>query len=227
MIKNFLDVISLSKKKCLLPIKGNLKYATRENFLGRIVAGYFSDATEICLLTKEAAEALCKAQNHFVENYALSLIIYDAYRPIKAVQDFIAWALMPPAGEYELMRKKIHYPKLEKNQLAKLGYIPSTISRHNYGNAVDVMLISIKDNQELPMGCPFDYFDKLSHISITVSELGEKVWNNRRILIDGMKLFDFEVYEEEFWHFDYYKREIPLPIDFDITKSLKNIGVNF
>ncbi|RTK92875.1 MAG: peptidase M15 [Rickettsiales bacterium] len=224
MKENFVDVIALSAKICSAPIKGNLSYAKSENFLGRVVKGYYEDASDVCLLTKAVAETLCLVQNHLVENYNLGLLIHDAYRPLKAVKDFGEWAKQPPINDYELERKKIHYPNIEKTDLDKLGYVLSTISRHCFGNAVDVTLISLENGKEIPMGCVFDFFDELSHPTANVSQIGEEALKNRNTLIETMKLFNFEVYDVEYWHFDFYIREIDEPADFDITKSLKKLG---
>lgn len=56
------DVIALSQQHCAHPIRGNLAYASKENFVGRVVDGYCTDANEICLLARRAAHALCNVQ---------------------------------------------------------------------------------------------------------------------------------------------------------------------
>ena len=57
------DVIALSEQLCKCPIEGRLAYATKENFCGKVVDGYHPDASDICLLTREAAKSLCLVQN--------------------------------------------------------------------------------------------------------------------------------------------------------------------
>lgn len=81
------DVITLSKKHCLSPIQGRLAYAGYENFIGRVIDGYSEDADDVCLLTKEAASALCDVQRELNQS-GLGLYIFDAYRPLRAVKDF-------------------------------------------------------------------------------------------------------------------------------------------
>ena len=93
------DVVSLSKQKCQHPIIGKLAYATDENFIGRVINGYSPDATDVCLLTPKAAHALCQAQNELNEKHQLGLLIYDAYRPHRAVKDFAQWIQQPPTAE--------------------------------------------------------------------------------------------------------------------------------
>ena len=65
----------------------HLRYAGSENFLGRPVTGYEAPR---CLLTVQAAEALGKAQD-LAEGEGLGLLVYDCYRPQRAVDDFVAW----------------------------------------------------------------------------------------------------------------------------------------
>lgn len=225
MFSKLIDVVELSKKKCDFPIKGSLRYATRENFTGKLIDGYSKNAQDVCLLAWDAAEALCGAQNYFLSFHQLSLIIYDAYRPCRAVKRFKEWLENSSSNKNELKRKEIHYPNIEKSDLARLGYIPNSISRHSYGSAVDVFLISLDNLQEINMGCVFDYFDTIAYPTATADQIGKQAWYNRNILINGMQKFKFSVYEKEFWHFDFYKREIDCPLDIMITAKLKNLNV--
>lgn len=218
------DVIQLSSVQCQKPILGDLKYASDDNFVGRIIDGYHNDARDICLLAPQAAAMVCQAQNYLYQHYNLSLIILDAYRPLRAVRDFVHWFQQPPTHE-EVVRKKIHYPDLEKNQLGKEGYIAETVSRHCYGQAVDVVLIDPNNHRELDMGTCFDYFGELSHSTRTEDELGIAVFQNRKILSDVMAKFHFQVHPKEYWHFDFHVREIQEPLDIIITPDLKGLGV--
>src|SRR5690348_2141281 len=56
------DVIALSRSCCAHPIEGFLAYATKENFLGRVVNGYVPSAARVCLLTQKVAMQLCSVQ---------------------------------------------------------------------------------------------------------------------------------------------------------------------
>lgn len=217
------DVVALSKNQCQVQIYGHLAYATKENFIARVVNGYSPDAQDICLLTKEVAHSLCRVQND-LNNNGLGLYIYDAYRPLRAVKDFAAW-FVEPSGEEELIRKKIHYPNINKTDLAPLGYAPDTISRHNFGNAVDLTLIDLKEFRPLEMGACFDYFDELSHTNITSEEIGEAAYTNRQILSEFMQKHKFIPYEKEFWHFDYHLKEVSEPMDLPIDNTLKSLNV--
>ena len=62
----------------------DLNYYTSENFTGQLVEGYHSNNA---ILTKESALALSNAQDDF-NKLGYSLILYDAYRPQRAVDFF-------------------------------------------------------------------------------------------------------------------------------------------
>lgn len=219
------DVIALSKLRCQQPIQGELKYATRENFVGRIIDGYSPNAKDICLLTRNPAEMLCKVQDYVVNEYNYSLFILDAYRPLRAVKDWAHWFKQPPADDYELQRKKIHYPNLEKKQLAELGYVADTVSKHCFGATVDLILIDLASQQELEMGVCFDFFDELAHPTASAEQIGEQAVKNRQLLAEAMQRYGYHPYPKEYWHFDHEKVEAAEPMDIAITSDLRGIGV--
>ncbi len=214
--KKLVDVIELSKKLCDQPIECKLVYATSENFLGRPVQGYHPDAADFCLLTPKAADALCQVQNH-LNQQGLGLFIFDGYRPLQSVKDFCKWMHEPAQNDYELKRKAIHYPHIEKNQLADLGYVCDTVSEHCFGDTVDLSLIDLNNKKLLEMGAVFDYFDELSHITATEETVGSTALKNRQILSAAMQQVGFRPYEKEYWHFTFCEREIENPMDFEIT----------
>lgn len=217
------DVIALSHKLCVYPIRGSLAYATKDNFLGRIVDGYSEDATDVCLLSRQAAYALCHVQND-LNKQQLGLYIYDAYRPLRAVKDFAKWFTEPPANKFELEKKKMHYPNLNKTDLGPMGYTPSHVSKHNFGTAVDLTLISLENFLPLNMGACFDFFDEISHHSASNTQIGEEAFNNRAILLRAMQAHGFVPYPKEYWHYDYQIREVTTPMDLQIVSELKNLN---
>lgn len=219
------DTIALSRQRCPRPIVGDLVYATAENFVGRVIDGYSADISDVCLLTKSAAIDLCNVQNYLLQNHDLGLLVYDAYRPHRAVKDFARW-FKAPASEKEIARKKIHYPHVEKSELEELGYVAGDTSRHNFGFAVDLVLFDLNKEEALPMGACFDYFDELSHANVRWDVIGMEAYNNRKILTDAMLAHNFLSYEYEFWHFDHTSREVQEPIDIPITKELRNLNVD-
>lgn len=218
------DVAALSKKLCPIQMSGWLVYATDKNFLGRIVNGYHPDAQDIFLLTKQAAYSLCAVQTD-LNHKGLGLYIYDSYRPLRAVKDFGKWFTEPVANEMELQRKKIHYPNLAKTDLPRLGYASGTLSKHNFGNTIDLTLIDLEKLKLKEMGTIFDFFDELSHHTMTSKEIGEEAFNNRKILSEAMQKHGFIPYVKEFWHYEYNINETTEPLDLPIDKSLKFLNV--
>jgi len=214
-----IDLIQLSQTLCQQPIQGKLAYATRENFLGRIVKGYHPEVTGTCLFTENAAQALCNAQTALTTQ-GLGLFVYDSYRPLRAVRDFLTWIKEPVSDAYELERKRIHYPHLEKGELANLGYLALEVSNHCFGDTVDLTLIDLSTGQLLDMGACFDYFDEISHTTATAKQIGETAYKNRQILSDAMQQAGFMTYEKEFWHFTFQQRDIQTPLDFEITNLI-------
>ena len=81
------------------------KYKTNDNFTGRPVNGY--DQLEV-MLTVEAIEAL-KAAAVYCKT-VMPYKVFDAYRPQKAVDDFVQWA----AIENDTLNKRNFYPNLKK-----------------------------------------------------------------------------------------------------------------
>lgn len=218
------DVISLSQQNCAVPILGDLKYSYDDNFIGRPIEGYEHNLRDICLLAPNAAKMLCNVQNYLVENFQQGLLIFDAYRPLRATQDFVKWFYEEPTPS-EIARKAIHYPHLNKNELSHQGYIAEGVSRHCYGQAVDLTLIDLATNTLLDMGACFDFFNELSHASQTAETIGEIAYQNRTRLKDAMHQFNFQVHANEYWHFDYVHQENQEPLDIVITEQLRGLGV--
>ena len=69
-------------------IKQDIRYFGINNFVGRPVNDYH---TNWAILTKSAASAL-KAVQEELNKFGLGLLVFDAYRPQQAVDDFVAWS---------------------------------------------------------------------------------------------------------------------------------------
>ena len=168
----------------------NLKYYSNQNFTGKFVDGYHSNNA---ILTKESALALSNAPDDF-NKLGYSLILYDAYRPQRAVDFFVLWS----KNLNDTINKRIYYPDIKKSELFKLGYIAYK-SGPSRGSTVDVSLVEISTNKELDMGTIFDYFGVESH---TFSDdITEKQKSNRLILYEIMSQNGFKNYSKEWWHF--------------------------
>jgi len=168
----------------------DLKYYSSENFTGQLVEGYHSNTA---ILTNEAASALSNAQNDF-NKLGYSLILYDAYRPQRAVDFFVQWS----KNLNDTINKRIYYPNIKKSELFKLGYIAYK-SGHSRGSTVDVSIVEISTNNELDMGTVFDYFGIESHTFF--NDISETQKSNRLILYEIMSNNGFKNYSKEWWHF--------------------------
>jgi D-alanyl-D-alanine dipeptidase len=169
-----------------------IRYAGNHNFIGKPINGYVKPKA---ILTKEAAIALKKVQAA-LKKQQLGLKIYDAYRPQMAVDQFVNWAKVLD----DTLQKKEFYPKVLKKDLFKEQYIASK-SGHSRGSTVDITLINLATTEkiELDMGSPYDFFGKESWLSN--SNLTLKQLQNRQLLQDIMKKYNFKNYAQEWWHF--------------------------
>jgi D-alanyl-D-alanine dipeptidase len=167
-----------------------IRYYSTYNFIGDRIDGY----EEPCaLLTKEAARALKSAANEaFVQGYRLK--VFDAYRPVSAVKQFILWGI----EDQDVRMKPYFYPELEKQELFSKGYIAKR-SSHSRGSAVDITLLDMKTGKELDMGGPFDLFSEVSHPDCRT--ITDEQYENRMTLQKLMVRNGFNTLDCEWWHF--------------------------
>jgi len=187
----------------------DLRYASKNNFVGRPIKGYYS---ERLVMSKEAALALQKVQSD-VAQINRGLKVFDAYRPVKSVQEFVHWA----NDAQDTLTKAEYYPNLHKVSLLRLGYIAEK-SGHSRGSAIDLTLVykdEKRSGKELDMGTPFDYFGSRSGWETTY--ITEEQRANRLVLREAMERHGFRAIKGEWWH--YVLRNEPFPtqsFDFDI-----------
>ncbi len=205
-----------------------MRYFGVHNFLGRKVRGY--EAAE-CILTKRAALALKSVQQRLVKR-GLSLKVYDCYRPVRAVKDFVKWS-----QNNDQKTKPEFYPTLPKRRLFALGYIARR-SAHSRGSTVDLAIVPLPPEQQpdfsfdkqracfesyekrfgdnsLDFGTGFDCFHELSHTRNP--NIGEIARRNRQLLVSEMARAGFVNYSKEWWHFTlrdepYRKKHFDFPI---------------
>jgi D-alanyl-D-alanine dipeptidase len=77
---------------------------------------------------------------------------------------------------------------------------PKKGSRHNRGAAVDLTLIHLSDQTELPMPTPYDEFSPRAHRDYT--DLDPDAIHNRELLENVMARHGFAGLPTEWWHFD-------------------------
>lgn len=167
----------------------DIRYASCHNFMGRPADGYLAPRA---VLTREAAQALARAASAF-EAQGLYPLIFDAYRPQRAVDHFARWA----EDAQDTLAKAEFYPDVDKRELFKLGYIARR-SGHSRGSTVDLTLVRA-DGAALDMGGAFDQFSKVS--AYDCPWLTDEQRANRRLLHAGMLAAGFAPYSEEWWHY--------------------------
>jgi D-alanyl-D-alanine dipeptidase len=206
--------VNLAKQNSEIFIEA--RYFSSWNFLGRKVAGYRANK---CILTTEAAEALVKAQKT-VELLGYSLLVFDCYRPQRAVDDFFSWSL----DLKDQKMKDIYYPNQPKESAFEDGYIAKK-SGHSRGSTVDLTLVdrslikqknrgqlqfqeealdcraqkNIEKTAQLDMGTIYDCMDELS--ATLHPGISSKAKRNREILVNAMAAAGFVNYSKEWWHY--------------------------
>lgn len=171
-------------------IKVELRYFSTNNFVGERIDGY---KTNTAILSKSAVIALKNVQYDLLKD-SLSLKIFDAYRPQRAVNHFWRWA----KDINDTLTKQQFYPNVKKKNLFKEGYI-ATRSRHSSGSTLDITLVNLKTGKELDMGTAYDYFGKESWTHYEGITAHQK--SNRLLLKSIMNKHGFRNYPQEWWHF--------------------------
>lgn len=187
-------------------IQTEVRYAGTNNFVGRPIPGYNA---EKIILSKLSAASLYKAIKH-LNRKGYGVIIYDAYRPQKAVDYFRKWSGAPG----DTIAKRDFYPDIAKKDLFRLGYIASK-SGHSRGSTIDLSLTDLDTGLELDMGGSYDFFDESSSpFTDTISTEQQK---NRNILREAMLKHGFRPLHTEWWHFTLKNEPYPNTyFDFDV-----------
>ncbi len=121
-------------------IRVSLMYSRPDNFTGKVLYSDLHDA----YLHPDAAKALKKCQQYLKSRHPeLSLIIYDAARPMSVQQKM--WNAVKGTS------KNIYV-----SNPANGGGL------HNYGFAVDITICNTK-NDTIPMGTKIDYMGAAAH----------------------------------------------------------------
>ena len=193
----------------------DIRYAGYHNFVGRPIRGYL--AAE-CILSAAAANALEAVQRKLAEK-KLSLIVWDCYRPKRAVDDFLQWSKDPTHSEM----KAEFYPRTDKEKLFALGYLAKP-SAHSRGSTVDLGIVPAASSSARPpdpsqslkactspigerfedgridFGTGYDCLDVLANTSN--ARAGVTALRNRQTLRFYMRGAGFRPYAREWWHFE-------------------------
>jgi D-alanyl-D-alanine dipeptidase len=174
-------------------ISVDMRYAGAHNFTGAPVPGYNAPR---CYLKSVAAHALAQAQAALAaQGYRLQVL--DCYRPVRAVQSFVAWAHAPADPD----AKAEYFPRIDKPDLLN-GYISAT-SGHSRGYTVDLTLLDCRSGpcQAMDMGTPFDFFDVRANLGAVGIDAQQQA--SRALLQQAMQAAGFVPYSMEWWHFSH------------------------
>lgn len=176
----------------------DIRYYGTNNFIGQRIDGYLAPKA---LLNIDAAKALLAVQKE-LKSAGLGILVYDAYRPQRAVDHFVRWA----KDENDTLMKASFYPEVAKANLFKEDYIAAK-SGHSRGSTLDITLIDLESGKPLDMGSNYDFFGIVSwpnhpHIS--------EVQKKHRILLQSTMIkHGFAPYAKEWWHFTLKNEAFP------------------
>ncbi|MBK7096771.1 MAG: M15 family metallopeptidase [Saprospiraceae bacterium] len=156
----------------------DLRYAQTNNFVKKKLYN-----CPRCFLRPDIAGKLNSVNNDLMKK-GYKLKVYDCYRP-KPVQEEL-WKIMP-----------------DEDYVAA----PWKGSMHNRGIAVD-LTIADKNNKELDMGTPFDFFGEEAHFTYT--DFPPQVLVNRQLLKSTMEKYGFQSIRTEWWHYSVSTRSYPI-----------------
>jgi D-alanyl-D-alanine dipeptidase len=155
-------------------IRLDIRYATSNNFTGRAV---YAEAR--AFLQRPAAEALVRV-SAAVKSAGYGLVVFDGYRPWAVTKVF--WD-MTPADKKKFVAD------------------PSVGSKHNRGCAVDLTLYDISTGRQVEMPGEFDEMTDRSAADYPGGPADRRA--RRDFLRRAMEAEGFEVYPDEWWHYDY------------------------
>jgi D-alanyl-D-alanine dipeptidase len=155
-------------------VKLEIRYATDNNLFGTV---FYSEAR--AFMQRPAAEAVVRA-NRKLKSQGYGLLIHDAYRPWYVTKVF--WDATPDD-------KKLFVAD------------PSKGSRHNRGCAVDLTLYDLKTGKAVEMVSTYDETTDRAYPNYPGGTSLQR-WH-RDLLRAAMESEGFQVYEAEWWHFDY------------------------
>ncbi len=179
-------------------IHWDAKYATWDNFTGKPVDGYMANRI---VGTKPFCAALDRARGD-AASLGFGLLLWDGYRPQRAVDCFLRWTKQPEDGR----TKRRHYPNIDRTELLDRGYMAAR-SGHSRGSTIDLTLYHLATGELAPMGGDYDLMDAISHHG--AEGITDVEASNRRHLRSIMEGCGFSAYECEWWH--YTLKDEPYP----------------
>lgn len=192
-IRSMAETSMIDIRDLVPDIAEDMHYAGNDNVVGTPIDGY---GAARCYLLRPAAEALARVERSLRAQHA-RLLIWDCYRPARAVRHFVRWA----ADLDDQHTKAQHYPNLDKRML--LGDYIAPISGHSRGATVDLTLQQCdaegKRCRPLDMGTDFDFFDPKAHTDSPLASATQR--EHRHLLRSAMERAGFRNYTLEWWHY--------------------------
>lgn len=189
-------------------VRWDAKYATWDNFTGKPVDGYLANRI---VGTRALCAALQSAREE-AASHGFGLLLWDGYRPQRAVNSFLRWSRQPEDGR----TKHRHYPHIDRPEMFENGYVAAK-SGHSRGSTVDLTLYHLESGDLAAMGGDHDLMDSVSHHG--AEGISRAAADNRRRLRSIMETSGFSFYACEWWH--YTLKDEPYPdtyFDFPITQ---------
>jgi D-alanyl-D-alanine dipeptidase len=190
-------------------IRWDAKYATWDNFTGKPVDGYLANR----IVGTRALCAALEAARDAAASRGFGLLLWDGYRPQRAVDCFLRWAQAPDDERI----KRRHHPNITKAEMFEQGYVAAR-SGHSRGSTVDLTLFQSATGELARMGGGFDLMDAVSHHG--ARGIADLEASNRRCLRTLMEASGFRPFASEWWH--YTLDDEPYPdtyFDVPITSS--------
>lgn len=176
--------------ECVPGVRWDAKYATWDNFTGKPVDGYrlnrIVGTTALCTALAHARRAAAAA--------GFGLLLWDGYRPQRAVDSFLRWSGQPEDGRTKLR----HYPNIERAAIVAEGYVAAR-SGHSRGSTIDLTLFRLRGGELVQMGGGYDLMDAVSHHGATAITAEQAA--NREQLRAIMASCGFDSYAREWWHY--------------------------
>ncbi|MBE1502625.1 D-alanyl-D-alanine dipeptidase [Amycolatopsis lexingtonensis] len=179
-------------------IRWDAKYATWDNFTGKPVDGYLANRV---VGTKALCAALERAHEK-AETLGFGLLLWDGYRPQRAVDRFLRWSREPEDGR----TKTRHYPNITRGEMFEKGYVAAK-SGHSRGSTVDLTLYHLATGELAAMGGGHDLMDAVSHHG--AAGITAAATEHRQHLRTIMESCGFHGYESEWWHYTLNREPYP------------------
>lgn len=155
-------------------IRLDIRYASTRNFLG---TPFYSQPR--AFLQRPAAEALVRVQRALAAD-GYGLLVHDAYRPWYVTKMF--WDATP-ADKHRFVAD------------------PAEGSRHNRGCAVDLTLYDLRSGRAVEMPSLYDEMSERAYPNYAGGSAESR--RLRDLLRRRMQAEGFDVFEYEWWHYDY------------------------